>query len=137
MVQVKKRNDGKLKRRFMCTICFYQDSRHERPLFWIRKALGIGYISKRNDGITELRVNGYEQAARILKRLLPFLKFKKRQADAMYKAATLLAREARKTLTPPQLRKLVRWILIIQSENYATRKKKNESDFLRMFGLTP
>ena len=32
MLQIKKRKDGRLKRRFMCTICFYQDSRHEKPL---------------------------------------------------------------------------------------------------------
>ncbi len=87
--------------------------------------------------MTELRVNGYEQVARILKILLPFLKFKKRQADAMYKAARLLAREGRKALTPSQLRKLVRWILVIQNENYVTRKKKTESDLLKMLDLTP
>lgn len=137
MMQVKKRKDGTLKRRFMCTICFYQDSRHERPLFWIRRMLGIGYISRRNDGITELRVNGYGQVARILKRLLPLLRFKKKQGEAMYRAATLLARVGRKTLTPPELRKLVRWILVVQGENYVTRRKKTKSELLKMLGLTP
>src|SRR3989344_7045295 len=53
MLQVKKRGDTKRGRRFMATICFYQDTRHEKPLYWIRKVLGIGYISKRNDSITE------------------------------------------------------------------------------------
>ena len=62
MLQIKRRKDDKIsKRRFMATICFYQDSRHEKPLFWIRKMLGIGYISRRNDGISELRINGYKQ----------------------------------------------------------------------------
>jgi len=37
MLQIKKRKDGKLKRRFMATVCFYQDSRHEKPLSWILK----------------------------------------------------------------------------------------------------
>ena len=43
MLQIKKRTDGKNKFRFMATICFYQDARHEKNLYWIRKILGIGY----------------------------------------------------------------------------------------------
>ena len=68
MLQIKKRKDGKLKRRFMCTICFYQDSRHEKSLYWIRKVLGIGYVSRRNDGMTELRINGFKQTKEILEK---------------------------------------------------------------------
>lgn len=137
MLQVKKRKDGALKRRFMLTICFYQDTRHEKPLYWIRNHFDIGYLSRRNDGMTELRINGYEQVARILKDLLPFLKFKKRQAEAMYNAATFLARTARKKLTQQELKRLVHLILVIQKENYVTRKKKTETELLKMFDLTP
>ena len=36
MLQIKKRKDGKSKIRFMLTICFYQDTRHEKPLYWIQ-----------------------------------------------------------------------------------------------------
>lgn len=99
--------------------------------------LGIGYISRRNDGITELRINGYKQAARILRELLPFLKFKKRQAEAIYSAAKLLAQKARKRLTRQELQRLVNWILVVQKENYVTRKKKTKADFLKMLDLTP
>jgi len=35
MLQIKKRTDGKNKIRFMATICFYQDTRHCKDLFWI------------------------------------------------------------------------------------------------------
>lgn len=59
MLQIKNRKDGKSKIRFMSTICFYQDTRHERDLFWIRKVLGKGYFHQRNDGMSELRINGY------------------------------------------------------------------------------
>jgi hypothetical protein len=45
MFQIKKRHDTKRGWRFMSTICFYQDTRHEKPFFWFRKKLGIGYIS--------------------------------------------------------------------------------------------
>jgi len=36
MLQLKKRTDNS-KPRFMITIAFYQDSRHEKPLLWIQK----------------------------------------------------------------------------------------------------
>ena len=75
----------------MCTICFYQDSRHEADLFWIKEILGIGYLSRRNDGMSELRINGVTKIKNILKSLLPYIRFKKQQAMALYKAANLLA----------------------------------------------
>lgn len=79
MIQLKNRRDTKTGWRLMFTICFYQATRHEKPLFWIRKQLGIGYISRRNDGITELRINGIDQVRKILEELYPYLKFKKKQ----------------------------------------------------------
>ena len=33
MLQIKKRSDVKNKRRFMLTICFYQDKRNDKVLF--------------------------------------------------------------------------------------------------------
>lgn len=92
MVQVKNRR-GTLKGwRIMFTICFYQDTRHESPLFWIRKKLGIGYISRRKDGITELRVNGYERVEKILKDLKDYVKFKKQQVAIFLRILKLIGR---------------------------------------------
>ena len=137
MLQIKKRKDGKLKRRFMCTICFYQDSRHDKNLYWIRSILGIGYISRRNDGMTELRINGYKQVKEILQNLLPFIRFKKDQAKALYKAADLLNQISLKSLTKKDLLKLVNYIIIIQNNNYVTKKKKTKRDLLKILDLTP
>ncbi len=137
MLQIKKRKDGRLKRRFMCTICFYQDRRHEKPLNWIRKNLGIGYISRRNDGITELRINGFTQTRNIIKSLLPFLKFKKDQAKAFYKAADLLSKKQSKHLSRSELLRLVKHIITIQNNNYITRKKKTKDELLKILELTP
>ena len=137
MLQIKKRKDGKLKRRFMCTICFYQDSRHDKNLYWIRSILGIGYISRRNDGMTELRINGYKQVKEILQNLLPFIRFKKDQAKALYKAADLLNQISLKLLTKKDLLKLVNYIIIIKNNNYVTKKKKTKRDLLKILDLTP
>ncbi|MBI2626806.1 MAG: LAGLIDADG family homing endonuclease [Parcubacteria group bacterium] len=135
MLQIKKYKYNKSGKRFMVTICFYQDSRHDKPLYWIRKIFGIGYISKRNDGITELRINGYSRVRIILEKLLPFIKFKKKQARILYKASKLLEKE--KKLKKTSMIRLVDYIVRIQEENYVTRKKRSKDDLLKFLGLTP
>ena len=136
MIQLKRRSESKLKtRRIMLTICFYQDSRHERPLHWIKEVLGIGYISHRNDGMTELRINGHKQVMRILESLSPFLRFKKKQAEAIINSAKLLL-----TIDHDEVflrERLVDNILIVQSENYATRRKRSKEELRSFLGLTP
>lgn len=134
MLQIKKRKDGKTGRRFMATICFYQDSRHEETLFQIQKNLGIGYISRRNDHMTELRINGFKQVETILKLLLPFIQFKKIQAETLRKSVRLLQK---KKLFARDYKKLVEYILCIQRENYVARHKKTEEELLDVLGLTP
>lgn len=136
MLQIKKRTDGKLGRRFMATICFYQDSRHEKPLYWIRNYLKIGYISKRNDNITELRINGFEKIRETIKNLLPFIKFKKKQADALFKATSLLVKRE-SNLKKKELLKIVNYMMIIQNNNYITKRKKTKSELLNILRLTP
>ncbi|TSC85489.1 MAG: site-specific DNA endonuclease [Microgenomates group bacterium Gr01-1014_16] len=137
MLQLKKRKDGKSKMRFMCTICLYQDSRHEKPLNWMRKVLNIGYVSRRSDGISELRINGYEQVKKILTLLTPFIRFKKIQARAMLSAANLLTKNFRKQLTDSELRKMVEFMITIQNSNYVTKAKRSREELLSVLGLTP
>ena len=121
----------------MVTICFYQDCRHEKPLDWIRSVLGIGYISRRKDKITELRINGFKQVGNIVKILLPFLKFKKEQAKVLYEACKLLSLKPLRSLTSVELRRLVGYMLSIQKENYVTKRKKSGKELLMVLGLTP
>ncbi|MBI4359214.1 MAG: LAGLIDADG family homing endonuclease [Candidatus Nealsonbacteria bacterium] len=90
MIQLKNRRKNPRGWRIMFTICFYQDSRHEKPLFWMRKILGIGYISRRKDGITELRINGYDTTRKILNSLEPYLRFKKQQVGILLKILTII-----------------------------------------------
>ena len=129
MLQIKKRKDGRCKLRFMCTICMYQDSRHEQTLFWMRKIFGIGYISKRKDEISELRINGFNQVKDILLNLLPHIRFKKLQARALYKVACLLSEKSIQNLSKTDLRHLIDYVLIIQNKNYVTKYKKVGKNF--------
>ena len=137
MLQIKKRKDGNIGIRFMPTICFYQDTRHEKTLYWIQEVLGIGYLSKRNDGMTELRINGFRQVRNILNLLSPYIRFKKLQSDALKNACEILSDTKFKMLSKEKLKELVNYILVIQSENYITKKKKTREELLAMLGLTP
>ena len=137
MLQIKKRSDGKTKIRFMGTICFYQDTRHEKDLHWIREVFGIGYLSKRNDGMSELRINGYESVKKIIHQLLPYIRFKRLQARALYTATQILSGKKYKALSRKHLNTLVDLVLVIQSENYVTKKKKTRNELLEMLDLTP
>ena len=137
MLQVKRRVDGKSKVRFMATICFYQGTHHEKDLLWIRKVLGIGYLSRRNDGMSELRINGFLQVREILKNLIPYIRFKKIQAKALFESCTILSKAKFNMLDRKQLTKLVDLILVIQNENYVTKKKKTRSELFQVLGLTP
>ncbi len=137
MLQLKKRSDSKRAIRFMTTICFYQDTRHSKALYWVKEVLGIGYISNRNDGMTELRINGYEQIRNILKNLLPYIQFKKLQTRALLQACEILSGTKFSKLTKKQLVKLVDLILVIQSENYVTKSKKTKNELYKILNLTP
>ena len=120
----------------MTTICFYQDSRHDKTLEWIRSLFDIGYLSKRNDGMSELRINGYEQTERILELLLPYIKFKQVQAKALIKACKILNKGVG-VLNKKELKLLVDLIIVIQRENYGNKAKKTKADFYSILGLTP
>lgn len=125
IVQIKNRKDTLRGWRLMFTICFYQDTRHEKPLLWIQKRLGIGYISRRNDGITELRINGYEKTRKILEQLYPYVKFKKKQTDCVLKILKLLERKKSLfELTKKKRIKIANAILQIRQENYQSGSKR-------------
>src|SRR3990167_10639751 len=137
MLQVKSRSDTKRGVRFMATICLYQDTRHEKPLYWIRERLGIGYISRRNDGMTELRINGFEQVRDILTALKPFIRFKAKQAQAMIDACTMLSQKFIRELSKRELRKLVELTFLIRKENYKSRSSLTKEALNRQLSLTP
>ena len=137
MLQVKSRADTKRGVRFMATICFYQDTRHEKPLHWIREQLGIGYISHRNDGMTELRVNGFEQVRNILTTLKPFIRFKETQTQAMIDACTLLSEKFVRELSKNELRRLIELTFVIRKENYKSRSMLTKEKLNRKLSLTP
>ena len=137
MLQVKKRSDTKLGVRFMATICLYQDTRHEKPLRWVRDVFGIGYIAHRSDGMSELRINGYSTVKEILLQLQPFIQFKSKQTEALIKACEILEGTEMRNMEKTQLRKIVDLVFVIKNENYKSHSTLTKKELYARVGLTP
>ena len=136
MLQIKKRSDTTRGYRFMATICLYQDTRHEKPLYWMQQVFSAGYVTQRNDGISELRINGFSKIHKILIVLEPYVRFKQVQLQALKSACEILQGDIR-SLSEEQLLCVVNFVMIIQNENYSAHRKKSREEILKIIGLTP
>ena len=87
--------------------------------------------------MSELRVNGYKQVAAILKTLAPYIRFKEIQSTALISACEILSSTKFSKLSKKQLEKLVDLILVIQKENYVTKKKKTREELMTQLGFDP
>jgi hypothetical protein len=137
MLQLKLRSDSTQGVRFMATICFYQDTRHEHPLLWIREILECGYLSRRRDGMTELKINGFTKVKHVLLLLQSYIKFKKVQATALVAACTILEQKFIRDMEPTELRQLVDLMFEIKAQNYKSQSAISKNDVLKRLGLTP
>lgn len=137
MLQVKLRGDTSRNVRFMATICLYQDNRHAQPLLWMREVLGIGYLSHRNDGMTELRINGFVSVHKVLTQLQPFIRFKTVQVNALLQACSILNLKKISKLSEQELQNLVDLVFLIRDNNYKSRATLNKETLLLRLGLTP
>jgi len=139
IIQIKNRKDTSRGWRLMFTICFYQDVRHEKPLFWIKKKLGIGYVTRRKDGITELRINGYERTKEILDKMYPYVKFKKKQIGYILEILNILSTERKLfKLDKSERGKMARLILDSRNETYQSGLKskiKLKSDLKKIMNI--
>jgi hypothetical protein len=137
MLQVKLRSDTSRGVRFMATICLYQDTRHAKPLSWMREVLGIGYLSHRNDGMTELRINGFVSVQEVLTKVRPFIRFKEVQVDALLQACKILSSKKIGALSEQELRSLVEIVFLIRDSNYKSTATLSKETLLNRLGLTP
>ena len=136
MVQVKNRPSSTIGFRLMFTICFYQDSRHRKPLEWIRRKIEIGYLSDRCDKITELKINGYKQVKRILEKIQPFVKFKKRQTEIALKILFLIGDKNFVSLSRKIRLKIANLVCELRNENYFSAKRKySDREIKKMLGF--
>lgn len=137
MFQLKRRSDTRFGFRCMTTICFYQQTAHARELKWIQDVLCCGFISHRNDNMTELRITSLSQCERILSLLKPYVRFKRIQVDAVLTAIKLLQGHPFPKLSKESKQKLIEIILLIQQQNYHSMGKRTKSQLEQLFNLTP
>ena len=126
-IQLQPRKNSNLGYRIRTILSFAQKTEHGEGLIWIRKKLGIGYIYSRNDGMDELKVEGFESVERILKILLPFVQFKKEQVKLVLKALKILKVKPNAILEVSEISDKLSEI------NYATTKKIHTNKAVREF----
>ncbi len=119
MLQIKPRKDMRFGFRLQATICFYQDSVHEKELRWIRNQLNVGYISRRNDGMSELRINGFACIEKVLLDLREFIRFKRRQVELILIALETLQQK----MTADSFLEACKMADEISKANYKSNKK--------------
>lgn len=119
MLQIKPRDDVRYGFRLQATICFYQDSGHEESLYWICNQLTVGYVSKRKDGISELRINGYVAVKKVLLELREYVRFKQHQVELMLDAIEILQHKP----TAEQFIAACKLADEISNANYKSRRK--------------
>lgn len=131
MVQLKNRRDTVRGWRIMFTVCFYQDKRHEEILHEIRDLLNIGYVNIRNDGMAELRINGYEQNLYVLENMKPYIKFKKKQVNYAIKILKVINNVSFKSIPKTEKALLADWFNGIRAENYKSSGRKHSPEEIK------
>ncbi len=137
MLQIKPRKDCRYGFRLCSAIVLYQDSSHEEDLEWMRDQLGVGYISRRNDGISECRFDGHERVATVLGQLGLYIRFKRKQVALMLEALDKL----KSVQTPIVFLEVCQLADRLSEANYTSRRKHTaktvETTFRRKGLLSP
>lgn len=126
-IQLQPRKNASLGYRIRTIISFAQKSGHKKELNWMRKQLGIGYIYSRNDGIDELKIEGFGSVGRVLKILKPHVQFKRRQVKLVLEALDILKKSPNSILEVSEISDKISRI------NYKTTKKKHTSKAVKRF----
>ena len=104
----------------------------------LRNIIGIGYLSDRNDKITELKINGYDTVCQLIKLMIPYLKFKKVQAKKILEIGKLIGNNNLPDLSAKKRGKIAQLIIDIRNCNYfSSQRKFSDSDIRKILSLSP
>lgn len=123
MLQFRKRPEMKFKYRVKTTICFYQKQKHKLILEQLKEVIGFGYVYTRNDGMSELRIEGHERVKTLLTWLMPYLRFKQYQAKKLLEAVRIVRK---KSFSAEDLLKVCKIADQVSKANNAPRQRKNK-----------
>lgn len=129
MVQFVRRKDYVYGFQIRTSIVFYQKESNQRILFWLKKKLKSGYIRRRNDGMVEYTIVGWEPVKKVLVQLQPYVILKKKQVKLCLEVINflLIEKDFKKVI-----RKIGRRIDQIAELNYS-KKRQNTSQVVLKF----
>ena len=128
MAQLVRRKDYIYGYQIRASIVFYQKSRNQRILHWLKDRLKFGYVRHRNDGMTEYAIVGLKEVESVLKILLPYLRLKKELAEEVIKL--IKAHPGR--MTPGELVRLSKMVDDTARFNYS-KNRTNTSKTIRAY----
>lgn len=121
MLQFHPRKDMKYLFRLKAVVVFYQHSKAHHELIKIHKRIQAGYVYRRNDRISEIRIEGHRQVESLLTQLQPFIRLKKEQVVLCLKALTLAKK---KPSSVAHLLKIAQLADQISQKNYTSSTRK-------------
>ncbi len=128
MAQLVRRKDYIYGYQIRTSVVFYQKSRNQKILHWLKSRLKIGYIRHRNDDMTEYTIVGLKEVAGVLKTLLPYLRLKQKLSEQVLK----LIKAHPKKMTPEELVRLSTLVDNTAKFNYS-KKRTNTSETVRLY----
>ena len=82
--QIVRRDDYRLKFQIRVSITFFQKTERHWFLLQLKELLHYGTLRKRNDGMSEYTIIGYQAVNHVLAELTPYLRIKHPQAKAVF-----------------------------------------------------
>ena len=128
MAQLVRRKDYIYGYQIRTSIVFYQKSRNQRILHWLKSRLEMGYIRHRNDEMTEYTIVGLREVDIVLTILLPYLRLKKELAEEVIE----LIKAIPKRMTPEELVRLSKIVDSTAKFNYS-KKRTNTGMTVRSY----
>ena len=128
MAQLVRRKDYIYGYQIRTSVVFYQKSRNQWILQWLKDRINIGYIRHRKDGMTEYSIVGLREVVSVLNILLPYLRLKKELAEQVIR----LIGEHPKRMTPGKLIRMSKLVDATAQFNYS-KKRTNTSKTVRAY----
>ncbi|MFH1959251.1 MAG: LAGLIDADG family homing endonuclease [Patescibacteria group bacterium] len=128
MIQLRPRKEMRFLFRPKTIVVFYQNSKNHEILKDLQQIIQAGYVYKRNDCMSELRVEGHQRVYELLRKLYKYLRFKHKRADLMLKALKILMK---RRYSLDEFLTVCDLADQISNLNYTSRARKYTSKYVR------
>ncbi len=127
MAQIIQRKDYRLGFQIRLSIVFYQKEKNIFFLEWLKTKFKYGYIRKRNDGMAEYAIVGQDEVSKVLNKLEPYLKLKRKLAKLVLKISKISKK--------PQAKELLKYAELVDLSaqyNYS-KKRTNKKETIEQY----